>query len=98
MKIKVFSVYDKKANGYQNPFFQQTVGLAERVFRTAANDSKTQICMYPEDYELYYIADYDDEKGEYINLDSKVRVCGAKDVKEATDDKVLHAVQQTASN
>lgn len=97
MKLKVFAVYDKKAESYQNPFMQVTCGLAERIFRTMANDDKTTICQYPEDYELYYIADFETDTGSYDNLTENVRVCGAVDVKE-NNDKIPHTVQQAASN
>jgi hypothetical protein len=70
MKLKVYSVYDSKAEVFMQPHFLKTKGEAVRAFAEVANDSSTQIGKYPEDFALFEIGDYDDSKGELIPLKS----------------------------
>lgn len=63
MQLKVFSVRDAKAEVYNQPFFQKTHGEAERTFRQLANDQKSMINQYPDDFDLYYLGDFDDQTG-----------------------------------
>lgn len=82
MILKAFSVYDQKAKVFHKPFFNATHGEAERNFQTAVNDDKTQFYMYPEDFDLYYIGEYDDNKGVFTSLKSPDHVCKAVSVKK----------------
>ncbi|AXH77266.1 MAG: nonstructural protein [Microviridae sp.] len=64
---KCFSVYDSKAQVFSNPFFSLTTMTALRDFQSAALDSNTQIAQYPEDFVLYEIGAFDDEKGTLVS-------------------------------
>lgn len=68
MTKKIYSVYDQKAEVFHSPFYLTTHGEAERQFQTAVNDPKTQFSVYPEDFDLYYLGEYDDNKGQFVNL------------------------------
>jgi len=59
----MFSIRDTKAEVYHPPFFKGTHGEAERAFMELARDEKSQIAKYPEDFDLFYVGDYDDETG-----------------------------------
>lgn len=74
---KIFSVRDSKAECFHQPFFQSTHGEAERMFRTAVNDSKTQFFQYPEDFDLYFMGEYDDNTGKFVTLDTPQHVIKA---------------------
>jgi len=63
----VFVVYDAKAEIYLTPFMMRSKGEAVRAFMDIANNKETAIGLHPEDYILYYIADYDELKGFYEN-------------------------------
>lgn len=63
MKLKAFSIYDVKSEAYSPPFFQNTVGLAVRMFTEAANDPETRIAKYPTDFTLMEIGTFDDSSG-----------------------------------
>jgi hypothetical protein len=63
MKLKAFSIRDQKAEIFNTPYFNKTMGEAERNFAQAVNDSKTMLNKYPEDFDLYYLGEYDDQKG-----------------------------------
>lgn len=70
MLLKVFAVRDGKAEFYMSPFFQKTMGEAERSFRSLVNDEKSIVHQYPEDYDLYYLGEYDDQSGKLAPLDA----------------------------
>ncbi len=82
MILKTYSIRDAKAEVYNTPFFKKTHGEAERDFETAVRDSKTTLNKYPEDFDLYYIGEYDDNKGHLKALDTPQHVAKAIDAVE----------------
>lgn len=64
--LKMFSIRDIKGEIFNPPFFARSHGDAERSFLQAAKDEKTTISQFPEDYQLFYIGDYDDQSGRVI--------------------------------
>lgn len=70
MTQKVFTIHDTKAETFNPPFFQPTHGEAERNFRSAMNDPKTTFNKYPEDFDLYYLGEYETNSGKFKTLDS----------------------------
>jgi hypothetical protein len=77
MKLKMFSIRDQKCEIFNTPFFQKTHGEAERSFTTAVNDNKTQFNAFPEDYDLYYLGEYDDNLGTFKPVDTPQHVVKA---------------------
>lgn len=63
MKYKVYTIFDSKIGAYMQPFFRRANGEAIRDFTELANDKSKTVGLNPEDYCLFYIADYDDESG-----------------------------------
>lgn len=63
MKWNVYSIYDAKTKLWSKPSYAQTHGQVLRDFQDLANDKKTTIGNHPEDYALYCIGSFDDEKG-----------------------------------
>lgn len=74
---KMFTIRDAKAESFHNPFFQLSHGEAERSFRTAVNDEKTQLHKYPEDFDLYYLGEFDTNNGTFQSLDTPQHVIKA---------------------
>lgn len=66
MKTKMFSIYDTKMESYGTPFFMPKRGAAMRAFGDLAKDPKSTIHQHPTDYDLYELAEYDDESGEIV--------------------------------
>ena len=56
--MRIFAVYDKKADCYNTPFFCANDGLAKRNFIDLCRDSRTVVALHPEDFELWYIGAY----------------------------------------
>jgi hypothetical protein len=63
MKPKLFSVYDSKIESYDKPFMAKTRGEAIRGFRDFVNEKDNMVSRHPEDYTLFEIGEYDEEKG-----------------------------------
>lgn len=63
MKYKVYTIFDMKVGAYMQPFFMRQNGEAIRAFTDLANDKSKTIGANPEDFSLYYIAEFDDESG-----------------------------------
>ena len=79
MKRKIYSIKDAKAEIYHLPFFQNTHGEAERSFSKTVNDPQTTLNQYPEDYDLWYLGEYDDAEGKIERLETPQHVIKAVD-------------------
>jgi len=77
MILRMYSIRDQKAESFNTPFFQSTHGEAERAFRTAVNDGKTQLNQYPDDFDLYYIGEYDTNTGKTKPCDTPQHILKA---------------------
>lgn len=77
MVYKMFTIRDAKAEIFHPPFYKATHGEAERDFRVLANDSKGQISQFPEDFDLYYLGEYNDQEGKMVPLDTPQHVVKA---------------------
>lgn len=76
-RLKVYSIRDAKAEVYNAPFYKGTHGEAERDFRTAVNDEKSFLSQYPDDFDLYYIGDFDQNTGLVTSLDTPMHIIKA---------------------
>ncbi len=61
--MKVFSVYDEKAEAYLIPIFQLTTAVAVRAFAHAANSENHDFSRFAGDYTLFEIGVWDDKSG-----------------------------------
>lgn len=80
MLLKIYSIRDTKGEIYNTPFYQRTHGEAERNFKTVASDLKSTISQFPEDYDLYYLGEYDDQTGKIKSLDTPQHITKAINV------------------
>jgi hypothetical protein len=60
MLMKVFSIYDSKAEAYLRPFYDITRGSAIRAVSEAVNDKTTSFAKYPGDFCLFELGEFDD--------------------------------------
>lgn len=70
MILKLFSIRDAKAEKFYPPFVKSAHGEAERDFMTAVRDDKSTINKYPQDFDLYYLGQFNDEDGKMELLPS----------------------------
>jgi len=61
--MRIYSIYDTKAEHYGNPVFIRTDAEARRMFSQIATDEQTEIGRHPEDFILYRIGTWDAENG-----------------------------------
>lgn len=71
MKYVVVSVRDVAAKAYGRPMFVASVGQAIRSFQDEINRQSQDNVMYmhPEDFELFELGTFDEENGQFVNLD-----------------------------
>lgn len=65
MILKIFTVYDSKAEAYFRPFYEQTKGSAIRAFIDTCNDIEHTFFRHAEDYTLFYLGEYDDQNASF---------------------------------
>lgn len=73
MQMKVFAIFDSKAEVYTKPFYALSVGEALRSFTDAVNEPASPYNKHPADYTLFAIGVYDDGNAQldgcpHINL------------------------------
>lgn len=65
MILKVFSIYDIKAELFNTPFFMGTNGEAIRAFKDLVNNPDSTPGRHPEDYRLMCIGSFDNASGSF---------------------------------
>ena len=65
MILKIFTVYDSKAEAYFRPFYEQSKGSAIRAFTDTCNDVEHTFFRHSEDYTLFYLGEYDDNNASF---------------------------------
>jgi len=68
MLVKIFSIYDSKAQAYLQPFFSPTKGTAIRAFADHVNNPDTDMCKHAEDFTLFEIGEFNDSNAEITLL------------------------------
>lgn len=63
MKHIICSIYDTATEAYMRPFTAQSSGQAMRMFEDEARRPESEIGKHPEDYALFKIATFDDNRG-----------------------------------
>lgn len=66
----MFSVYDRVAEKFMGMFESINDGTATRAFYAACKDG--QMAQAPEDYQLYKIGQFDEDKGTFANTLRKI--------------------------
>lgn len=67
----VCSIYDSKVEAYSQPFFARSLNEAIRLFTDHVNDPGSLVNKHPEDFSLYYVADWDDHNGMFSDCDHR---------------------------
>ena len=76
---KMYSVRDAKTEIFSNPFYAKTHGEAERNFSMAVNDNNpnNMLSKFPEDYQLWYIGEFDDHTGKMTIPELPIAIANA---------------------
>lgn len=63
--LRLYSIYDSKAEQFSPPQVYHNDMLALRAFAGLVNDDKMLINSYPEDFSIYYVGNIGDTDGLY---------------------------------
>lgn len=83
MKRVVCAVFDSAAQTFGQPIFSPAIGVIVRSFGDEVNRDAPDngFAQHPEDFELRYLADFDDESGRFSLPEEGIRVLArGKDV------------------
>lgn len=68
MVLKIFTVYDSKADAFLPPFFAQATGVALRMFEESISDPQHQFAKHAGDYTLFELGSFDQATGNITTL------------------------------
>lgn len=68
LTLKIYSIFDQKADAFITPFFLPNDELAKRSFYQCIQDNKHQFALSPEDFTLFHLGEFDCTKGTIIPL------------------------------
>lgn len=63
--LRLYSIYDEKAEQFSPPQVYHNDMLALRAFEGLVNDDQMLINSYPEDFSIYYVGNLGDSDGRY---------------------------------
>lgn len=85
--LKVFSVYDSKADAYLQPFFVVNRAVAIRSFSSAAVDPASNFFRHPADFQLVELGEWDPSLGALVPSEKKVFLGSALEFAAASGDE-----------
>lgn len=65
MKLNVYAIKDIKVGAFKTPFFNQNDAEAIRSVTMVVNDDQSLLNKFPEDFELWKIAEWSDIDGTF---------------------------------
>lgn len=77
MLLKIFTVYDLKAEAYMQPVFMVATGQMVRSFADTCEDKTHAFNKHPTDYELFEIGTYDDSNASITMHEHKIHLGSA---------------------
>lgn len=81
--MKLFAVRDVKADAYTALHPCANEAIARRSFMEAAQDTRSELAKYPEDYQLYLVGTWDPSSGEILGERTPKFICSAIEVLNA---------------
>ena len=76
MRVFAYAVFDTASGVYDRPFFMHSDGVAMRSFGDAVVGNDSVVGKHPEDFTLFRIGEFDDNKG-ILKGESPVCLCTA---------------------
>lgn len=82
MRYKIFSIRDRAADVFSQPWFFPSKGVAIRSFGDEINkkDSGSNLSAHPEDFDLYFLGEFDDESGTFDTSNRPEQIAVGKDL------------------
>ena len=86
--LRVYSIFDDKAQVFNTPFFSINHGTALRAFGDLCNDTRSSISRYPQDFHLYCLGEFDEDKGCIVNAEHPEFIAHAVNMVHIVDSPV----------
>ena len=74
MITNAYSLFDRKALIYSQPFYAPNDSVAMRTVGDACADPNTNLGRHPGDYVLFFVGSFDDQKGALVPLSPLVHI------------------------
>lgn len=74
MLLKIFSVYDVKAEAYMQPFFMQSTGQACRSFEDTVNNPESVFNKHAADFTLFEIGTFEDSNCSWSHHEANINL------------------------
>lgn len=84
MKQKAFCVMDSKTGQFGLPFFSPTMESGKRLFGDLCSDGQSLPSRYPEDFNLYYLGEFEDDTGNLLSVVPQNLGVGTQFVRKGT--------------
>lgn len=81
-KLHILAIRDRQLDAFISPFPMQSLGQGIRGFRDEVNNPQSDLHKHPEDYELYHIADFDQNTGTIVALERPQQIAIAANLIE----------------
>ena len=78
--MQMMAVEDSKGEMWMEPFFAPNVAIAVRNFSEVCRRADHPFHLFPEDFSLYLLAEWDPVTGRLAPLEEYVEICSALDV------------------
>jgi hypothetical protein len=66
MRLNMYSIYDRASGVYDRPWCAHSDEMAMRMFGDQATGADTYIGKHPEDFTLFRVGTWDDNKGQIV--------------------------------
>ena len=87
MKLKVYSLYDIKAQIYLSPRYYHNQPHAMRMFEIEHRQNQSVVGMYPHDFQIMELGEFDDNFGTFDVHKKPIAVCTIGDIFDLTAKK-----------
>lgn len=79
MKVQVYSFHDLKTGFFLPPMFYHNTPDAMRGVKRVSLNEHHPISQFPDDYDLYQLAEFDDNSGTLTSLPKPLRLASVND-------------------
>lgn len=93
MLMKIFTIYDCKAEAHLPPFYCPAAGTAIRSFGEAADDPSHAFCKHAADYTLFQIGVFDDSNASIEMYEAKISLGTALEHQAVKEKPQLRGIQ-----
>lgn len=81
MKYVIVAIRDSAVGAFGRPVFTASTGVAIRSFSDEVNSNRdgNDLNRHPQDFELYHLGEFDDERAAFLLIEPKM-LCRGQDV------------------